>query len=55
VFRRHADRTDGMDTGECSAIHFSRCFSLVIIEVYGETKAYRKHRDGSGDPRRVRI
>ena len=34
---------------------FPLCFFLVIIEVYGETKAYRKHRDGSGDLRRVRI
>jgi len=33
-FRRHADGTDGMDTGEYSAIYFSRCLLFVITEVY---------------------
>jgi len=30
-FRRHADGTDGMDTGECSTIDFSHSvFSLLL-------------------------
>ena len=54
-FRRHADGTDGMHTRECSTIDFSRCLFLVTPEACWETRACGKHRDGCGDPRRIRI
>ena len=38
-FRRHADETDGMDTGECSTVDFSRyVFSLLLQECMKEQR-----------------
>jgi len=47
-----SDGTDGMDAGEYI---LPAMFFFVITEVYGGTRACGKHRDGCGDPRRIRM